>query len=247
MLPSNHTYDQQKQLGVYCRTGKNKPVSEKPDNIEHYRRLVYNVVDDILVSAFPLAKNLLKDKNWDKAVSNFLEKHNCQTSQVWKLSAEFYEFYLNQPFPFKNKYPFLLDLLLFEYKEIEIYMMEDIPAEDFKLTGDLQKDFLVANPEIQILSLEYPVHTKKAKDIKAKDKSHYFVSLHRNYITKDVHFNDLSYPFVEIIAKINETDSRFEDAVNIYSKYENDEVLCNDTILSFIKFALDNNIILGYK
>lgn len=247
LLPPDNTIKQQQFLAEYCRTGKHKPVTDKPENTTHYRRLVFNVVDDILSTAFPLTKELLSDSNWNKSVEHFMEHHACQTAQIWKLSAEFYAYYLTNPFPLKHNYEFLMDLLLFEYKEIEVFMMEDIESESFNKEGIIEKDILVLNPEIQILALQYPVHIKKAKEITKADQSNYFVSIHRNYTTKEVHFNELSYPFVEIIAQMNEADVTYIDAVNIYSKYENNRLLCKKTVLSFIKFALGSNIILGYK
>lgn len=247
MLQPDNTYRQQQQLAEYCRTGKHKPVTDKPENTTHYRRLVYNVVEDMLAAAFPLAKNLLTDKYWNKSVEYFMENHHCKTAQVWKLSAEFYEFYLNNPFPIKINYPFLSDLLLFEYKEIEVFMMEDIEIESYNIKGNIEKDILVPNPEIQILSLEYPVHIKKAKEITETDKSNYFVSLHRNYTTKDVEFTELSFPFVDILSQMNENELTLKDAVSIYSKYESNKSESKKLTKSFIQFALNNNLILGFK
>lgn len=247
MQQLDNTYQLQHQLGNFCRTGKNKPVTDKPENTDHYRRLVFNIVEDILSTAFPLSKALLKDKKWNDAVTHFFELHACSTTQIWKLSAEFHAFYKENPFPFKNKYPFLSDLLLFEYKEIEIFMMEDILSEEYNTEGNMAQDILIPNPEIQILSLEYPVHIKKANEIKDSDKSNYFVSIHRNFKTKDVQFNELSYPFVEIIAHLNEKETTLADALSIYSKYEKDNKEAKRTIVSFILFAIENNIIQGYK
>lgn len=247
MLQPDNTYRQQQQLAEYCRTGKHKPVTDKPENTTHYRRLVYNVVDDILASAFPLTKNLLSETYWNRLVENFMENHPCKTAQVWKLSAEFYEFYIHNPIPFKNNHPFIKDLLLFEYKEIEVFMMEDIEADTFQTEGNIEMDILVPNPEIQILSLEYPVHTKKAKEITTADKSNYFVSLHRNNVTKEVAFNELSYPFVEILAMLHETEMTFKQAVKVYSKYESNKAESKKMTKSFLQFAITNNLILGFK
>ena len=47
---------QQSLLADYCRNG-NKPeglINVNEDNINHYRRLVYNIVTDIFTTAYPI-------------------------------------------------------------------------------------------------------------------------------------------------------------------------------------------------
>lgn len=233
-------------MALYCRTGVNVPETTIQENTAEYRRMIFNVIKNTLKTAYPLTVQFIGKKRWKKAVHHFFENHSCKTPQVWKLPLEFYEFYIQNPFPFKKEYPQLLELLLFEWIEIEVFMMEDLPIHPFQVNNNSDKDILVPNPEIKIVPLHYPVHLKKTKTITVSDKSQYFVSVHRDYYSKEVKFNDLSYPFVVMLLKINEEKTSLSDLENIYKNYEPDAQKAHQTIQNFIQFSVQNNLILGY-
>lgn len=204
-LQLNTTDAQQQRLTQYCRTGKYKPLSNiTKGRIKHYRQLVNNIIDDTLQSAFPLTYVLLSTKDWMQLVTSFFANHNCKSNSVWKMPAEFYEYVKATDFSvIKMKHPFLCDLLLFEWTEIAVFMMEDIPAEESdNATGDLLQDLLVLNPEHQILSFKYPVHTKRANEIEEADESNYFVLIFRDKETGKVNFIDLSLFYVWLLQEI---------------------------------------------
>ena len=102
------TYKHQSNLAAYCRTGK---LPEIPgiisENVSQYRRLVYNVVDDMLQNAYPLTVDLFTKKEWDKTVNDFFTNHPCQSPQVWYMPKEFYNYLTEIKNPLLKKYPFL--------------------------------------------------------------------------------------------------------------------------------------------
>ena len=75
----------------------------------------------------------------------------------------------------------------------------------------------------------------------------YFVAVHREYDSKQVKFNNLSYPFVEMLVAVNEGEANFEQLKSIYSKYEKDIAKVKDIVKDFLTWSLANNLILGYK
>lgn len=241
------TFALQTDLGLYCRTGINEPKTSIQEHTFQYRRLVYNVIKDTLKTAFPITRKLIGKKRWEKSVAYFIKNHKCQTPQIWKLPLEFYEYYTNTNFPFKKEFPFLNDLLQYEWLEIDIFMMEDLPIENFKKEGNYKTDIFIPNPEIKILPIQYPFHLKKVKQISEEDKGQYFVTIHRDYYSKQVKFNDLSYPFVEMLLKINEQETTFSDLEKLLSKYETDNNKITKAVEEFINFALQNNLLLGIK
>jgi len=95
-------------------------------------------------------------------------------------------------------------------------MMEDLPVEKFRIETSSKEEILIPNPEIKILPLHYPIHIKQVMLITEADKGQYFVSIHRDYKTKQVKFNDLSYPFVEMLVKINEEETSISDLKAIF-------------------------------
>jgi len=126
MYLSQYTETQQNNFAKFCRTNELQSIDGLTENrIHHYRRLIYGVIDDSLRSAFPLTENLLTADEWKFLVDEFKAKHNSQSPQIWQMPYEFYQFIDTNAFEAKIKYPHLIDLLLFEWKEIELYMMED--------------------------------------------------------------------------------------------------------------------------
>lgn len=247
LSPSNKTFSLQTDLALYCRTGLNEPDTSIQEHTFHYRRLVYNVIEDILTSAFPLTKKLIGKKRWNKMIHYFFENHKCQTPQVWKLPLEFSDYYQEKKLPFKREFPFLKTLLQYEWLEIEIFMMEDLPIENVRTEKKSIEDIIVPNPEIKILYTEYPFHIKNVKKITEEDKGQYFVSIHRDYETKQVMFNDLSYPYVEIILKANEGHYSQKDFIEILSKYDKDTEKVKQFYIDFEAFSMEKSIFLGYK
>ncbi|ASZ11815.1 putative DNA-binding domain-containing protein [Chitinophaga pendula] len=201
MLLRDHTKQQQSSLATYCRTGEYSAIpGVREQHVHHYRRLVYNVVDDSLQSSYPLTFQLLETEEWDELVQAFFSEHGCQSPQVWYMPREFYEWYQGYDSPLHRQYPFLSELLLFEWLEVELYMMEDIPAV-FK-AGDLGSEALVINPEHHLQYFTYPVHLKQAATITAEDEGHYFLCLHRHPESGEILFNDLSPAFVHMLESL---------------------------------------------
>src|SRR5690606_9540893 len=129
--------------------------------------------------------------------NEFFCNHPCQNPQVWSMPKEFYEYLVKSRHSLLIKYPFLQDLLWFEWIELELFMMEDKKAE-YTTNGDILFSRLVLNPEYQLLSFKYPVHHKNARYITITDQSDYFAAAHRNK-EGSVVFTDLSPALVRII------------------------------------------------
>ena len=244
---NNKTFSLQTDLALYCRTGINEPETTIQQHTVHYRRLVYNVIKDTLSTAFPLTRRLIGKKRWKKMMFHFFENHKCQTPQVWKLPKEFSDYFQEEEFPFKKVFPFLKTLLQYEWLEIEVFMMEDLPADEFRTEKKSADDIIIPNPEIRILCAEYPVHLKNIKEITEEDRGQYFISIHRDFYSKQVMFNDLTYPVVEIILKANENYSTGTDFIKLLSRYDKDTQKSASFYTDFEQFALQNNIFLGFR
>lgn len=246
-LCENKTFSLQTDLGLFCRTGMNQPPTSIQQHTFYYRKLVFNVVKDTLKNAFPETRRIVGKKSWKKAVARFFENHKCQTPQVWKLPQEFVEYYKSNEFVTDKVVPFLNELLEFEWLEIQVFMMEDLSIPVFTPKPQIQDAVYIPNPEIRILPLNYPIHIKNVKKITKKDKGQYFVSIHRDYFTKQVRFNNLSYVYVEMLLEINEREATKSDLVRILMKYESDVNTVMQALDEFENFIFNRNIVLGYK
>jgi hypothetical protein len=249
-LPNNTTAQHQSSLAHYCRTGHYEPIPGVRDrHVIQYRTLVLNIVGDILVSAFPLTHALLEASEWEALVDCFLSDHPCQSAQVWKMPGEFYGFLSNQDHPLharyptmSDKYPFLLDLLYFEWLEIDLFMMEDMPVEM------LDADTLVVNPEHLLQHVHYPVHLKNPADIRPEDKGDYFLVLFRHPDSGQVQYMDLSPALVYLIELLSSAPATQESLIlelcAVFNLPANEDV--TQPISAFISRGLENKLLLGY-
>jgi len=242
----NLSFQYQNDLAHFCRTGEYIPIPgiiEK--NVSRYRNLIYNIVDDSLQSAYPLTSNLLEEKEWDDLVHEFFSSHRCQSPLLWQMPKELFEFMQETDNQLLLKYPVLSDLLMMEWYEVEIFMMEDKEVPTHQIEGKLSADPLVINPELTIISLAYPVHLKNAVKITAKDRTQYFVSLHRELETGKVIFTDIKYPHVELIELLLSGEANFGALLKIFLKYAKEE----DAIIAlsqFLKASIESKLILGF-
>ncbi|RAJ27294.1 HvfC family RiPP maturation protein [Pedobacter cryoconitis] len=243
------THRNQLALASYCRTGILEDIPGiNTENISQYRRLVFNVIDDMLQSAFPLSYELLKAREWQMITHDFFSNHACQSPQVWYMPREFYE-YLEQTRPeILNNYPVLLELLWFEWLEVELFMMED-RGIDYRITGDLKQDAIVLNPEIHFQHFKFPVHLKKAKKITATDQGDYYLCIHRLPESGDVSFTDLSAAFVRLLELLSEKPQTaatlIDDLCEELKIEQTTEItaMCQD----FISIAMESRLIIGFK
>ena len=251
MQPLTKTFEQQSKLAGFCRTGEYEMLENvNVKNVPHYRRLVFNVVEDMLQTAYPLTFELLGEKEWPNVTKEFFAGHACASPQVWYMPKEFLEYLSKQKgHPLIEKYSFLLDLLWFEWLEVEMYMMEDISVGNYSLKGTIQNDLLVINPEIHLQHFHYPVHLKNAKEICEDDKGDYFLSLHRDPDNGEIIFTSLSPALLRCLELLAETPMNIDVLANIIcSELNIDHTNDIDKMLqSFIQNALDTKLILGYK
>lgn len=246
---SKYTETQQTNFASFCKTNILKPIDGLTENrIHHYRRLIYNVIDDSLRSAFPLTENLLEEGEWKFLVDEFIAKHKSQSPQIWQMPYEFYQFIDKNEFELKTKYPHLMDLLLFEWKEIEIYMMEDKNDDIRSLSVNLfNHSRIILNREYEILQLSFPVHIKYSADISSSEKGVYYVLMFR--ANDKVQFFDLSAFFVWLIYEIENNDYSIVQLIK-KSEQVNKNVSCKtikESILKFIYTMHSKGFILGFE
>jgi len=174
----------QSQLATYCRTGREvENIAAPAERLKHYRRLVYNVTYGILAQAYPITYNLLSNESWKTMVDNFVANHPCIDPQVWKMPGELIDFVSKIGYKTFDAPEFLVDLLKFEWLEVEVYSMSDIEIPTFMAIDNWLTDSLCFNPHYQILELQYPVHQlNKLKPEAHKDQ--YFILSFRDEVGK---------------------------------------------------------------
>jgi hypothetical protein len=248
MQANSNTFSYQSSFANYCRTGNESYLSGvRKDRARHYYQLVSNIVSDTLVTAYPLTKQLLTKSEWDILHKDFMSNHTCMSPQIWKMPFELIEFVKKNTYYLIKKYPFLVELLFFEWVEIEVFMSED-KLRDYTLNGNPESSVLMINPEISLHKFTYPIHLKNASKIRESDKGEYFLSVHRHPETGKVYFTNLSPALVLLIEFLIEKPMKLAElTLEVTGKLNmefNHKILVQ--VSAFVCKALENRLIIGY-
>lgn len=239
------TKAEQGKLAAYCRDGKEPKIQGvTPNRLHHYRRLVYNVALEALSSTYPLTVNLLTEKEWSTLCHDFFEQHPCQDPQVWRMPFELIDYTETHAPELVQKYPLLLELLVFEWKEVEYYMMPDQSFPSASGT-DPWNDTWALNPEAEIITLEYPLHMKNARFISPTDKGQYFCLIFRQPETFKVKFLNLSPFFAWMLASMMAEPASLSDLFPvIQSQFKlNDEQVLLQNVRPFYQKLLEDGML----
>jgi hypothetical protein len=249
MLLQTSTKKIQSKLADYCRTGELTLTTEvNQKHVHHYRRLVYNIIDDMLQSAFPIFYEFADTEMWADIVHTFFSTHACQTPHVWKVPGEFYQYACDKNLKEKYDLPFLEDLLLFEWIELDIHTMKDEEFPAFKMDGNWSDDVLIVNPEYRILSVKYPVHTTAPINIKKENEGQYFILMYREPKKGSVQFLDISILYALTIEKIEEERSIAEITDELQAIFSfDDKTFAQEQIINFCKDLQQKDFVLGFK
>lgn len=165
--------------------------------------MVFHVAEEAINAAYPLTKNLLAEREWTVVVKDFYRSGAMESPQLWRMPEALIAFVDKNYAQLQRKYPFLLELMHFEWAEIAVYMMPDNKVE-MPLNGDVENDHIVINPEMELLHFHFPVYLKPAGTISINDRSNFFVSLHRHPESGKVLFTNLSPLTAQMIALLHE-------------------------------------------
>lgn len=236
-------------VGDYCRTGEGEEIpGVVPGRLNHYRRLVYNVIRDTMDRAYPITLAALGEEAWDLLVKEFFAKGFPKTPQVWKLPLEFYHYHHARETGTRIQKPYLEDLLYFEWMEIEVHTMPDRPFPDYVSQGNVFADRLAFNPEFELVQLEYPVHMVPAREAAAQ-KGEYFVLIFREPDDGKVLFLNLSALHTYILTAMMEGDKPLHQLKGDISQTTGIESMTylDDALEKFIGDLMQKKLILGFK
>ncbi len=237
-------------MAAYCRTGTLPEIHGlNLDRFQTYRRLIFTIVQEHLEASFPVTFRYLQSEVWEEMTHLFLAGHPCQSFQVWQIAKEFYDYVLENKWKEKYKIDFLEDLLKFEWEELRLYNMEDIPSPPVKNSeGDLLTSWPVLNPEFALMRLEYPVHIF-SPDESLKRKGDYILFLFRERETGRIQFMDVSPWHAFLIEQFSERNCSLEGLLTEARTYFPlvDPVELEALSLEFLTHLKNSSFILGFK
>lgn len=169
----------QEDLGNFCKLNHNDDIKgAKKDRLHHYRRLIYNIIDDALENAYPITRKQLNDIQWKQVVDEFVKEHPCQNPQLYLMPGELIEFAIKKDYATQFNIPYLIDMLNFEWVEVIVHAMKDEELANYHPEGDFLNDTLYFTPYFQLISLHYPIHKLKEADIENHEGA-YFLLVYR--------------------------------------------------------------------
>ena len=123
-----------------------------------YRELVYNNIESLIATVFPVLRSILNDAAWHTLVRDFIHHHECKTPYFLEISEEFLR-YLAQERGLRDGDPvFMLELAHYEWIELALDVSEDTIPSLAPLPSDLAAACPKISPLVANLSYQYPVH-----------------------------------------------------------------------------------------
>ncbi len=158
--------------------------------IKIYRDLVNNSFTGLITKIYRNTYKLLH-KNWKTLISKYIEAYP-PNSPILNKVAESFPLFLGKQKEIIKKYPFIYELALYEWLEVEIYEKEN----DSGSTNGKQAGFIL-NPVHKICKFKYPISdiTEKieaGKPLGKISKNPVNILIYRDPKTLNVRFNEIS-------------------------------------------------------
>lgn len=245
MKLSDETYEQQAALASYCRDGHLPKIDATiPDNLDQYRRLVFNIISDALETTYPISVKKLGVEDWVQLVDHFFSNYPCSSTQIWSMPYELITYLETSDDPITTKFPWLMELLHFEWLEVEIFCDEDEQVH-FEKSIDVLNERLVINPTLRLEHFTFPVH----KALELKEQNDYYLLAYRSTENDKVYFEEITGFLALIVHQIVNTELNLHDIL-IESGHKfgitDEQVLFKEGKL-FAEKMLQKTIFLGRK
>jgi hypothetical protein len=154
--------------------------------IQTYKELIVYRFKEVIISAFPRFCEILDETQLDKLIIQFIQS-KPETPFIWQMPNEFRHF-LSKQSALKT-YPFMDDMLWFEWIEIELFMKNYTHKK--KINFDWGQSYTLA-PSALIKELNFPVYLDEGYDVGGIHPLLMFY----NFADHEVHFQELT-PFLE--------------------------------------------------
>jgi len=152
---------QQEALAAHLRDPAHAPppegLSDRGGQV--YRRLIYNNIQGLLATNFPVLRRLLGDDAWRALVRDFLAMHRAESPYFLEVGREFLDYLAEERGDQAGDPPFLLELAHYEWVELALAVaaeeLAEVPADPH---GDLLAGRPVLSPTAWSLQYRFPVH-----------------------------------------------------------------------------------------
>lgn len=205
----------QLELVEYCRMNNDGDIlGTRHDRLHNYRRLIYTIYWEALADAYPIAKSILTDENWNTLVDDFISNNPCQEPQLFRMPFALIDFVVKNNYSEKLNLPYIVDLLRFEWIEIEVHAMKDVPEVALKKDINDLTGYLIFNPYMRLIQLNYAIHKLKTDDITTLNGTyHLLVYRQENGTVQYLELNSFTASLVEQLC-LNSAELTFEEILD---------------------------------
>ena len=130
-----------------------------------YRELFFNNVSGFVENGFPVVRRLLPDPVWQRLTQGFFADHRCHTPYFHEISEEFLKYFNSLDWPELAAFPWLHELVHFEWIELAADVAEAGNAERVDPDGDLLAGVPVVSTLAWPLVYHWPVHRFAAEGV----------------------------------------------------------------------------------
>lgn len=128
------------------------PTEYATARMQVYRTLLFNNVSSFINLVYPIARTLLSEAKWQSLLQEFFQNAQNQSPFYNDISLQFREYLDEQEHPILQEYPWLAELLQYEWLELYLDTVE-IEEKTFSPASAWQ-----LNTHIWILVYQYPVY-----------------------------------------------------------------------------------------
>ncbi|MGH6635477.1 MAG: HvfC family RiPP maturation protein [Gammaproteobacteria bacterium] len=182
------------------------PSGVDADRIGVYREMVYNTVEGLIASNFPVLRRILGESCWQALVRDYFAHHKAHTPLFPKIAQEFLAF-LEKERDQADDPPFILELAHYEW--VEAALMTDPREIDWQgvdPNGDLLTRVPVLSSLAWLLSYRYPVHRLGPDHLPPPEEQTYLV-VFRNR-NDEVGFMELNPVSALLLEKIQQNENK---------------------------------------
>lgn len=147
-----------------------KPTKVPTSRMRVYNALLFNSIEDVLASCFPLSKGILGTSKWKNLVRDFFTEHRCRKPFYRQVPEDFVE-YLAGERKRKSDPKFLPYLAHYEWMELHLYIAPEEAA-----TSPEKKGQVLFRKPCRLVAYPYALHQIERGSPKKmqKGKTYYF-------------------------------------------------------------------------
>lgn len=203
--------DKQKEFYLKVLQAKKAEKKEKKA-ISLYQELVFHRFFEVISNANPIFFSLIKEDELNVYIVKFMQA-GAQTDLIWQLPNEFRKFVKKQK-KLQKKWPFINDLLWFEWIEISLFMKNYDTQAHAKLN---MKNKYRLSKSAKIKKLNYKVYEKEFEN-----KAEYFVLAYYDTQALEVRYREISSFMFEFLQMLKNS-TLIQAIESISSKYKLDK------------------------